>query len=118
MFIPLSSIKEVQEHSQQETIIIFKHSSACPISAAAYHRLEKGVHEKTLAMPIYLVVVQDNRTVSNDIAKVLDVKHESPQCIIVENGEVILVLNHHRITVDNIQNGTPTGDQNLVCPVA
>ena len=42
------------------------------------------------------------RKVSNEVAEVLDVIHESPQVILVKNGESIFSESHNGISMDSI----------------
>ncbi len=53
-----SALEELLARSQSEPVIIFKHSSTCPISAAAYREMSH-VEE-----PVSLVVVQRARALS------------------------------------------------------
>lgn len=55
-----------------------------------------------LDSPIYEVNVIDNRPLSNKIAADLSVSHESPQLIVIENGEVVFHTSHNNIRRDVI----------------
>jgi len=96
-------LKECLNDSQEEPICIFKHSRTCPISMYAKQQVDSFL-QMDGEIPIYLVVVQDQRPLSNEIASQMDVKHESPQFLLLKDGEVKAVLNHHNITISNIQN--------------
>jgi len=72
--------------------IIFKHSNACPVSAKAKVEMD-GLKEE-----IVLVVVQEQRDLSNKIAEEFDIKHESPQVILVKDGKAVKVFNHFDVT--------------------
>jgi bacillithiol system protein YtxJ len=117
MFLNTSSLGYIKDYSQQEKVIIFKHSTACPVSAGAYQRLQEGIEQKSLSFPVYIVIVQDQRPLSNEIAEDLHVKHESPQCIVLEKGKAILVLNHNNITVGAILGEDSLSKGHTVCPI-
>jgi bacillithiol system protein YtxJ len=72
---------------------IFKHSTACPISAHALQEVESAETE----IPIYRVDVREQRELSNWIASVYSVEHESPQLILIREGKAAKVLNHGAI---------------------
>lgn len=81
------------DQSNDAPIILFKHSLTCPISHAAYEEMSLLKNE-----PVSLVVVQDARVLSNEIAKRTGVRHESPQAMIVRDGEVAWHASHYDIT--------------------
>lgn len=81
------------EQSAEAPVILFKHSLTCPISHAAYEEMSLLKNE-----PVSLVVVQDARLVSNEIAQRTGVRHESPQTLIVRDGETIWHASHYDIT--------------------
>ena len=79
--------------SQEQPVFVLKHSTQCPISAGAivqYEALEDGT-------PRYIVVVQTDRPVSTYLSEALDVRHETPQAILVSGGQAVKVLSHGSI---------------------
>lgn len=96
----LSSVNECIEKSQSSPVIIFKHSSTCPTST--YAKREMDAYVQSSSILTYLVVVQDQRPLSNEIAEQLSVRHESPQAICLKKGTVISSLSHYDITQDNL----------------
>lgn len=94
--------RTVLEQSESEPVVIFKHSNTCPISAAARDRIETGINNNELTAPVFEVVVQENRSLSDTIAEELSVKHESPQVIIVRNGSAIANTSHHDVSAEFI----------------
>ena len=80
---------------------ILKHSAVCPISMGAKERVDEFM--KDSEFDFYLVIVQEQRDVSNEIESKLDVVHESPQLLFVENGTALFVFNHGAINIENIK---------------
>ena len=79
-------------------MLIFKHSTSCPTSAAAYNRFMKYAAEKGEALPrTYLVKVIESRPVSNAIAARLGVTHQSPQIILVKDEKALWSASHYGI---------------------
>ena len=75
--------KKLMQESEDKKILIFKHSTTCPISANAYGAFA------SYQSPVdkYLINVIQSREVSNAVAKDLSIQHESPQAIVVEHGK-------------------------------
>lgn len=85
--------------SADKPVLVFKHSTQCPISGVAYRRMAKYLEEAgDDAPPIYFVKVIERRPVSQGIAKKLDVKHESPQLILLKGEKALWSTSHHAIT--------------------
>ncbi len=90
--------KEILESTKEEKVLVFKHSTTCPISANAYGAFAS--YETSNSK--YLVNVIQNREVSNEIAKSLNLQHESPQAIVVENGVGTWNASHWDITKESL----------------
>ena len=101
-FLHPNSLSEIIEHSNKEPILIFKHSLTCPISASAYNRIEQGNKKNLILYPIYLVIVQKERELSNEIAETFNVIHQSPQIILIKNGKALYDTSHEDIQIQNI----------------
>jgi bacillithiol system protein YtxJ len=81
---------------------IFKHSTTCPISSRAHHQAADYAAQAG-ALPIYLVKVIESRPVSNAIAARLGVTHQSPQAILLRNGQAVWDASHGAITADSLR---------------
>ncbi len=94
-------INKIVELSHIKPQIIFKHSRTCPISAISMSRLESGSSALEDA-DIYYLDLLSYRSVSNDVASMLGVHHESPQVIVLSDGEVSYDESHLDISVTDI----------------
>ncbi len=105
-WIQIESIQDIEQmmgHSKECPILVFKHSTRCPISSMALSRLER---EKEIeGMPCYFLDLIKYRELSNHISDITEVKHESPQAIIVHNGNSIFSCSH-AVTWGNIRSNT------------
>ena len=81
------------EKSKEQPFLLFKFSMTCLSSLSAMKELRALETE----LPIYVVIVQQDRLVSNTIEKDLGVKHESPQLLILKGGKGIWQATHHKI---------------------
>jgi bacillithiol system protein YtxJ len=93
----------VNTESHRATILLFKHSTTCSISAAALNRVERNWKDDdtTIITPYYLDLL-NHRDISTHIATLTGVKHESPQVIIVKNGVATYNTSHSGIRYDDI----------------
>lgn len=90
------------ENSYQKPCILFKDSKTCGISASAKHRLETNFETIQDKVDFYYLDLLQYRSISNLIAEKLNVIHQSPQIIVLKNGEVIHHSSHYAISVDKI----------------
>lgn len=80
--------------------LIFKHSTRCSISMMAKRRFELDWDKLPSDMPLYFLDLIQHRDISNKIAQDFQVHHESPQLLLVKDGECVLDLSHGEISVD------------------
>jgi bacillithiol system protein YtxJ len=97
-----SELGEIVERSGSVPQLIFKHSTRCYISKSVLQQLEQ---EWTLdinaVQPVFLDLIA-HRDVSNAVADLFKVRHESPQALLIRNGEVIYHASHEQISADAI----------------
>ena len=86
-------------------ILIFKHSPTCGASAQAYEEIELLLEDPAWPTDVYVVSVLTSRVVSNEIAKRLNLRHESPQVLLVQDGVVRWHASHFRVTAEAIRAG-------------
>lgn len=91
-----------KEMSAKKSVLIVKHSMTCPISTKAFFRIEKGIKQKVLSCPVYVVIVQTARNISQQIEKDLDVEHESPQVIVMKEEKPVYDTSHLDIDAQTI----------------
>jgi bacillithiol system protein YtxJ len=89
---------------QHERVVLFKHSTTCPISAAAYQQVMK--FEEQTEKPVAMVRVIEERGLSNDIASQFGVRHQSPQALVIDHGKVIWHDSHYQITQASLTEAT------------
>jgi bacillithiol system protein YtxJ len=92
-----SDLDNLVERSHDAPVILFKHSTTCPISSAAYQQMSKVAEE------VSLVVVQRARDVSKEIEARTGIQHESPQTIVLRNGEAVWSASHYDITAGAVE---------------
>jgi len=100
-----SQLEEIKEKSHDHPVMIFKHSTSCSISATSLGRIERAWDDsKSKGIePFYLDLLRF-RSISNKIAKDFEVDHQSPQVLLIQNGECIYDASHFEIRFDEIAN--------------
>lgn len=87
--------------SRERPVVLFKHSASCGISA--WKRRVLAELEADGDLPLYLLVVQHARPLSSLVSERLGVRHESPQVLVVRNGEAVHHASHVRISAEAIR---------------
>jgi len=95
-------LKQIISKSQLKPQVIFKHSTRCSISAVALQRLQKV--SQPLDIDFYFLDLLAYRSLSNKIAEVFRVPHESPQVLVIKDGECVYDESHMGISMHGIMN--------------
>jgi bacillithiol system protein YtxJ len=100
VFSPLQTLEQFEalvQASHQHPVLIFKHSPTCGTSAEAYDELEAFLHEGA-ATQVHLLNVLSGRQLSQAVAQRFAVRHESPQVLLLVDGQVRWSASHWRVT--------------------
>ena len=103
-WIPLESLSQIDDvisQSRDNKVLIFKHSTRCSISSIAKMRLESDIVSDSF-LYYYLDLIKF-RDISDKIAEKFVVHHESPQVLIIDNGDCIYDESHLDITAKEIE---------------
>lgn len=98
----LTSIQQLHnliQASNENPVVLFKHSTRCSVSLMAKRTLD---HTWNLAPDVYYLDLLNHRDVSNAITETLEVTHQSPQLIVVKDGQAIYHASHGFINVDDV----------------
>jgi len=93
-------LEEIKQKSNERPQLIFKHSTRCAISSVAKNRLDKS--SRPNGMDFYFLDLIKHRNISNKISREFNVYHESPQVLIIKNGESIYDESHSAIDMQEI----------------
>ena len=92
-------LDQLLERSGTDPVLIFKHSTQCSISIDVYEEFLRFT-EAAPDAACGVVLVIENRALSDNIAAKLGVRHESPQAIVVQNGRQTWHAAHWSVTAD------------------
>lgn len=88
------------EESKTKKVAIFKHSTRCSISSMVLSKFEREVEKSDKDVSYYFLDLISHRDISNTIAENLNVTHQSPQLLVLENGVVVQHASHNGATHD------------------
>lgn len=99
--IPIESeqdLEKVLQDSFESRQFILKHSTRCSISLMMKSRLERAHPD----VEIHILDLLNHRDISNKIAEHFQVQHESPQMLVIQDGECKAHASHTSISELNL----------------
>ncbi len=93
-------LNQIITNSHNKQQVIFKHSTRCSISSVALQRLQKV--QQPPDIDFYLLDLIAHRSVSQKIAAVFKVHHESPQVLLIRDGVCVYDESHLGISMNEI----------------
>ena len=106
-WLPLTQAEQLAElarESHEHPVLIFKHSTTCSISAAAKGKIERQWADSGVAdTPIYYLDLLRFRPLSGQVAAQFGIEHQSPQLLLIRNGECIYNASHLSIRLAEVK---------------
>lgn len=95
----MADLEALLAASGQQPVLVFKHSTTCPVSARA-HREWEAFQSTPAAGKVKLAWVRviEERPVSLALAAQVNVTHQSPQALLIKNGQALWNASHRGIT--------------------
>ena len=81
---------------------IFKHSTRCGISSMVMKKFVKNYNLNKDEANLYYLDLLTYRNVSDEVGYQFQVLHQSPQILIIKNGEVVHTASHYDIDANRI----------------
>ncbi|MCZ8146014.1 bacillithiol system redox-active protein YtxJ [Flavobacterium sp.] len=94
----LNDLESMIQESFQHPVVVFKHSTRCSISRMALRQFEADWNLEGKITPYFLDLLE-YRPISNAIAERLGVVHQSPQVIVIKDGQAVYDASHEGIAV-------------------
>ena len=103
---PVRDAAELERAFGEPWALVFKHSTRCPVSSAAWREVAafRKAHPEAV---VYVVHVVEQRALSSAVAARTGVRHESPQAILLENGRVAWHDSHEGVTAEALERLLP-----------
>lgn len=95
----MEQLDKIEKISEEKTVAILKHSTRCGVSRMVLRMFESDYNlEENGPVKLYFLDLITHRDISNEIAERFKVRHESPQLIVIKNGEVVHHSSHQGIS--------------------
>lgn len=104
-WLPLTKVSQldtITEKSHNKTQLIFKHSTRCGISRMVMNQFV-AAYDVDIDADLYYLDLLNHRDVSNETGYKFQVLHESPQLIVIKNGNVVAHASHGAINELNLE---------------
>ena len=100
----VTDLEDLNKASYSNPVVIFKHSIRCSISSMVWARFNNNFEKySTDKRQFYYLDLINYRDISNRIAEKYDVRHESPQVLVILNGECVNSSSHIGISFDKVK---------------
>jgi len=100
---PLTSVDQLLElASHPEPFVVFKHSTRCPVSSMAKRSVEFDFDQLPAGQKIYFLDLIALREISNLIAEKWQIRHESPQILVLKGDSCLFHASHQDINIQDI----------------
>jgi bacillithiol system protein YtxJ len=102
-WIPLTTetqLQEIIDLSKNTPQVIFKHSTRCSISSMALNRMEQA--DQPANIDFYYLDLIQYRPISQHIAELFSVYHESPQVLLIKDGNCTYSETHMGISMGEL----------------
>ncbi|TCD00559.1 bacillithiol system redox-active protein YtxJ [Pedobacter frigidisoli] len=102
-WVNLTSIDQLNEvKAASGYSLIFKHSTRCSISMMAKRNFEFSWDVIPENTKLYFLDLISYRDVSNEIASLFQVAHQSPQILLIKDGDCVLEASHSDISAEEV----------------
>jgi bacillithiol system protein YtxJ len=99
----LDELERLLVESSTRPLLLFKHSYTCGTSLEALDELVSHLNDAPGDAQYAMVTVQTHRDVSNAVSKRLGVRHETPQALLVHDGQVVWSASHFSVTARAVE---------------
>jgi len=94
-------LNDIAEKSKTKTQVIFKHSTRCGISRMVMNQFISSYSLAENKLDLYYLDLLSYRDVSNEVGYKFQVMHQSPQILVIRNGNAVAHASHGAInTID------------------
>lgn len=98
-----AQLEHICKLSKQRPVLIYKHSTRCSLSMMVKEQLEEEWDLTTETVPVYYLDIIANKPLSNQVADFFQVPHQSPQVLLIQQGECAFHTSHLAIKADKIK---------------
>lgn len=92
----VNQLTEIDKRSQSKIQLVFKHSTRCGISRMVMSQFV-SMYDLDLNADLYYLDLLNYRDVSNEVGYKFQVMHQSPQLLVIRNGNAVAYASHGAI---------------------
>ncbi|GAB1856585.1 bacillithiol system redox-active protein YtxJ [Flavobacteriaceae bacterium MHTCC 0001] len=99
-WVPLNDLKQINYIKKKSSLkpqVIFKHSTRCGISSMVQRQFINDYNFSEKELDLYYLDILSYRNVSDEVGYAFQLIHESPQLLVVKNGELVAHASHGQI---------------------
>lgn len=100
----INLLDEIKNESNLKPVVLFKHSTRCIVSITILKNIEKefDLLKNSDLKSFYFLDLLQHRNISNEIASVFKVEHQSPQILLISNEKCVFNASHSDIELSKI----------------
>lgn len=95
-----SQLQKIIVRSQEKPQVIFKYSSHCHLSEVVFQRLQKKCCPERIDFYFLDLIVHES--ISKKVTETFHVIHQSPQILLIRDGECVFEEGHSEISLEGI----------------
>jgi len=100
---PLTEQAQLEElAASNQPFLVFKHSTRCPVSSMAKRSVEYDFDLLPEGLTLYYLDLIQFRTLSNYVAEKWQVRHESPQLLLLQGDSCLYYASHQDIELKDV----------------
>lgn len=96
-------LEDAYASSEEAKVLLVKYSPSCVVNYLMKTLLEREWWDDAMRMKTYIINPKTHKELSDKIARDLEIKHESPQAIIIENRKALYFASHGKMIVSNLK---------------
>ena len=105
-WITLETVEQLDsliKKSYEIPVLIYKHSTRCGVSSLVHSRLERAWDELPVKIDCYFLDLIAHRNISDQVEQIFQVRHESPQTLLIIDGQCKYHASHMGISFGAIR---------------
>ena len=99
--LPLTTSTDFEALLDAPVALVYKHSTRCPIAGIALEEVEL-LSSLRPELPVHVVDVIRDRSLSRQVAERVGITHHSPQAILLVEGHPVWAASHFEVRAETI----------------
>ena len=101
--VDVAALDAAIAESRERPVVLFKHSRTCGISCEALDELHSHLATGLADATYRMITVQSHRRISDETSARFGIRHETPQVILLRDGQPVWSASHFRITAAELK---------------